>query len=125
VHLSAYAGQVRLVDFWATWCAPCREEVPMFKDLHAQYGPRGFALLAISLDEDEEGREAVRTFVREHGIPYANLIADDEVEKAFGPIVGVPMAFLVDREGRIVETWVGAKPREVLERRIQDLLGAG
>ncbi len=67
----------------------------------------------------------IRTFVEAHEIPYTNLIGDAAVEEAFGPIVGYPMAFLVDREGKIVKTFVGAKPRDVLEGKIQELLGAG
>jgi peroxiredoxin len=119
VSLSDYDGRVRLVDFWATWCAPCREEVPMFKEFHEQYGPRGFTLLAISMDDDES---LVQEFVAEYDIPYPNLLGDEEVERTFGPIVGYPMAFLLDRDGKIVERFVGAKPREVLEGKILELL---
>ena len=123
VRLSDFDGQVKLVDFWATWCAPCREEVPMFKELHEKYSAEGFALVAISMDD--EGADVVRPFVEELEIPYTNLIGDAEVEEAFGPIVGYPMAFLVDRDGKIVKTFVGAKPRKILEGKIQELLGSG
>ena len=120
VNLSDFDGQVRLVDFWATWCAPCREEVPMFKEFHDQFGPEGFTLLAISMDDDEA---LVQEFVAEHDIPYPNLLGNAEIEQTFGPIVGYPMAFLLDRDGTIVKTFVGAKPRNVLEEEIRQLLG--
>jgi thiol-disulfide isomerase/thioredoxin len=113
-------GTVRLVDFWATWCAPCREEIPMFKDLHAAYGPKGFNLVGIAMDD--EGVEKVKPYVEELKIPYLTLIGDDEVVDAFGGVVGFPTKFLVDREGRIVESWVGEVPRAVLEKKIQALL---
>jgi peroxiredoxin len=113
-------GTVRLVDFWATWCAPCREEIPMFKDLHATYGPRGFALVGIAMDD--EGLAKVKPFAEEEKLPYLTLIGNDDVANAFGGVVGLPTKFLVDREGHIVATWVGEVPRSVLEKQIQALL---
>ena len=113
-------GTVRLVDFWATWCAPCREEIPMFKELQAAYGAKGFSLVGIAMDD--EGVDKVKPYVDELKIPYLTLIGNEEVVDAFGGVVGFPTKFLVDREGRIVDSWVGAVPRAVLEKRIQALL---
>lgn len=120
VHMSDFQGKVRLVDFWTTWCAPCREEIPMFKQLQAEYGPRGFAVLGIAMDE--EGKSVVKPFVAENGIDYVTLLGNDGVAKAYGPIVGFPTKFLVDRQGRIVAHFVGPVPRPVLEKKIQALL---
>lgn len=119
-HLADTKGTVRLVDFWATWCAPCREEIPMFKDLHATYGAKGFTLVGIAMDD--EGLPTVKPFVDENKLPYLTLIGNEAVADSFGGLVGFPSAFLIDREGKIVETWVGAVPRSVLEKRIQSLL---
>ena len=119
-RLSDAKGTVRLVDFWATWCAPCREEVPMFKDLNATYGSQGFTLVGIAMDD--EGVDKVKPFVEEMKIPYLTLIGNDAVVEAFGGVVGFPTKFLIDREGRIVDSWVGEVPRAILEKKIQSLL---
>jgi thiol-disulfide isomerase/thioredoxin len=117
-RLSETAGQVRLIDFWATWCAPCREEVPMLNQLHADYGPQGLLILAIT---DEE-TEVVRDFVEEYGVEYLNVIASEEVTEAYN-VPGLPAAYLIDAEGRVVKTFLGPKPRRVLVEQIEALLG--
>jgi thiol-disulfide isomerase/thioredoxin len=119
-HMSDAKGTVRLVDFWATWCAPCREEIPMFKELHAAYGAKGFTLVGIAMDD--EGAAIVKPYVDEMKIPYLTLLGNEGVAESFGGVFGFPSKFLVDRDGRIVESWVGVVPREVLEKRIVSLL---
>jgi len=120
VHLSDSKGTVRLVDFWTTWCAPCREEIPMFKELHAAYAQKGFTLVGIAMDD--EGLAKVKPFVEENKLPYLTLIGTEPVAASFGGVVGFPTKFLVDRDGKIVEFWVGPVPRSVLEQKIQELL---
>lgn len=93
----------------------------MFKALHEEYGPQGFTMVAVSMDE--VGADAVREFLEEFDAPYLNLMGNEQVEEEFGPIMGYPMAYLVDRDGRIVKSFIGAKPRKDLERRIRELLG--
>jgi cytochrome c biogenesis protein CcmG/thiol:disulfide interchange protein DsbE len=119
-RFSEAKGTVRLVDFWATWCAPCRAEIPMFKELTATYGSQGFTLVGIAMDD--EGVDKVKPYVDEMKIEYLTLIGNEDVVDAFGGVVGFPTKFLIDREGRIVETWVGEVPRAVLEKKIQSLL---
>jgi peroxiredoxin len=117
VKLADFAGKVLLVDFWATWCAPCKEEIPMFKELHQNYGEQGFAIIAIS----DENAEIVKQFVEAREIPYTNLVDPGEISQLYG-VVSLPTAFLVDAEGKIVEEFRGTKPRRILETRIRDLL---
>ncbi len=116
-RLSETNGKIRLIDFWATWCAPCREEVPMLNDLQADYGDQGLLILAIT---DEEAG-VVQEFVREYGVEYLNLIGTAEISEAYG-VLGLPAAYLLDAEGRLVKTFLGPKPRRVLVEQIEALL---
>lgn len=119
VRLSDSTGRIRLIDFWATWCAPCREEIPMLKELNALYRERGLEILAIS--DSTDSASAVREYATKQGIDYTNLLGTDDVAQLY-TVLGLPTAFLVDREGRVVETFVGPKPRKILESKIQELL---
>jgi len=116
--LSEWAGQVRLIDFWATWCAPCREEIPWLKKLQETYGEQGFTIVAIS----DENAEIVRDFVEQREIGYVNLVDPGEATAKYG-VVSLPTAFLVDREGNIVEEFRGVKPQRILEAKLRELLG--
>jgi peroxiredoxin len=119
VSLSDFAGQVVLLDFWATWCAPCREEIPMLNELHTTFGERGFTILAIS-DEDAG---AIREFVADHAVIYPNLVGTTEVSESYG-VLGLPTGYLVDAEGKIVESFMGPKPSKILTSKIEALLEA-
>ncbi len=121
VRLSDSKGKIRLVDFWATWCAPCREEIPRFKELYGQYKDQGFEIIGIAMDD--EGAKVVRPFVEKYQIPYTNLVGNEDVEKAFGGILGYPTAFFIDRDGNIVDSYVGGVPKRVFEARLRELLG--
>ena len=122
VRLSAFAGKVRLVDFWATWCAPCREAIPGLEDLYGRYRDRGLEIIAISMDED--GPAVVKPFVERARIPYTNLMGTDEAAEAFG-VLGLPATFLIDEKGMIVQSWVGGVPKRVLEEKIREALRVG
>jgi len=117
VKLSDSSGKIRLIDFWATWCAPCREEIPMLNELQASYGERGFQIVAIA----EEEQEVIRDFVEEYGVEYLNLVGTEDISEAYG-VLGLPAAYLLDGEGRVMETFLGPKPRRVLVKKIEALL---
>ena len=117
VSLAATSGRVRLVDFWATWCPPCRDEIPMLNELHHAYEGEGLTILAIS----DERADVVREFAEEIGIDYTNLIDPGEVSENYR-VLGLPTAFLIDRDGRIVDYYMGPKSRKHLEEKIRELL---
>lgn len=120
VSSAELAGKVVLVDFWATWCPPCRKMIPGLVELQEKFRDRGLVVVGISLDEG--GAETVREFNRKFGVNYLSLLGDAEVVSAFGGVRGIPTSFLIDREGRIVSRHVGYIPRDDLQAEIEPLL---
>ena len=105
VSMSDYSGKVILVDFWATWCPPCLEMIPVLTKLHKNYSDKGLVILAISLDRD--GLEALGTFVHEKMIPYKVIMGDTKIGNAFGGVSSIPTLYMVDRDGRLVRKLTG------------------
>jgi cytochrome c biogenesis protein CcmG/thiol:disulfide interchange protein DsbE len=117
VALSDYRGQVILLDFWATWCAPCRIEIPNFVELYDQYGPEGFVVVGISVDEP--GTD-LKPFAAELKMDYPVLVgsAREDLLNAYGPPVGYPTAFIIGRDGAICKTHTGFASKDQFEQGI-------
>jgi cytochrome c biogenesis protein CcmG/thiol:disulfide interchange protein DsbE len=107
-----------VLDFWATWCPPCRAEIPDFIDLQNEYGSQGVQIVGIALDEPEK----VLAFARQNGMNYPVLLGSDEVSMKYGGIEGIPTTFIIDRDGKIVNRFEGFRPREVFETEIKKVL---
>lgn len=118
--LSSFRGKVVLLDFWATWCPPCVEEIPQFKELHATYKDKGLQVIGISMDVG--GPEAVKSFVKSNGISYSIAMGDEYIARAYGGVVGLPTTFLIDKKGRIAKKFYGYRPKSFFEKEIQALL---
>jgi len=119
LDLTAYRGKVVLLDFWATWCDPCREEVPHFVELQSRYGDQGLQIIGVSMDDSSE---PVRDFTRQFKMNYPVVMGNAEIGERYGGILGLPIAFLVDRDGRIYARHVGATDASVFEGEIVKLL---
>ena len=123
VHLSDYKGKVILLDFWATWCGPCKIEIPWFMEFEQQLKNRGFAVLGVSMDEG--GWEDVKPYIEERKINYRILMGDDKVEQSYGGIDSLPTTFLIDRSGKIAAVHVGIEKGEnEIRDEIESLLGS-
>lgn len=122
VHLSDYRGKVVVVDFWATWCPPCKVEIPWFIEFERKNKDRGFAVLGLATDE--EGWAAVKPFVKEASMNYRIVLADDKTEDQYGGIEALPTTFLIDRDGRIAAVHIGLAGKKDFENGIEELLGA-
>jgi peroxiredoxin len=117
--LSDFSGRVVLLDFWATWCKDCREEMPALERLHRKLKDRGFSIVAISLDED--GRRSVAPFVSRHGLTYPVLLSDRKTPIAYR-VRGLPTAYLLDQKGMVIRRYVGLIEPDILENDILELL---
>ena len=118
VSLADFKGKVVVLDFWATWCPPCRKEIPDFISIQNEYGSKGVQVVGIALDELPK----VRAFVQSNGMNYPVLMGNDAITAQYGGIEGIPTTFIIDRNGKIVERFEGFRPRETFVAAIKSLL---
>lgn len=120
VHLSDYKGKVVLLDFWATWCGPCRIEIPWFTDMENKRKDKGFEVLGVSMDDN--GWEDVKPFLAEMKVNYRVVIGDDPTTQAYGGVDSLPTTFLIDKQGKIAAIHIGLANRKEFEDGVDALL---
>ena len=120
LRLIDYRGRVVLLNFWATWCPPCRAEIPDLNRLQDELGPKGLEVIGVSLDE--EGFDAVRPFAETHEVTYPLVVDDGAVAAQYGSIQGLPTTLVIDRNGRIVRRVIGLFPVDEMQPLLEELL---
>jgi len=119
LDLSSYRGKVILLDFWATWCDPCRDEIPHFVELQNKYGGQGLQIIGVSMDD---GPEPVRDFYHRFKMNYPVVMGNAKTGELYGGVLGLPIAFLIGRDGRISAKHIGATDVSVFEKEIKNAL---
>jgi peroxiredoxin len=120
IKLSDYKGKVVLLNFWATWCGPCKAEIPWFVEFESKYKGSGFAVLGVSMDDD--GWKAVRPFLEEAKMNYTVMLGDEATASKFGGIDSLPQTFLIDRQGRIAAKQMGLTRQTTYQEEMVELL---
>jgi peroxiredoxin len=115
VSLSDFRGKVVILDFWATWCPPCKQEIPDFISLQKEYGPRGLQVVGVALDEPGK----VQAFARQNGMNYPVLLGTQDLASKYGGIRGIPTTFVIDKTGKLVNKFEGYRPRSVFESEVK------
>jgi peroxiredoxin len=118
--LADYSGKVVLLNFWATWCGPCRTEIPWFIEFERKFQPQGFTVLGVSMDED--GWKVINPYVAEHKINYPVVLANEEVNQRYGGIDALPTTLVIGRDGKVKFLHSGLISREEYEKEIRQLL---
>jgi cytochrome c biogenesis protein CcmG/thiol:disulfide interchange protein DsbE len=135
VSLSSYKGKAVLVNFWATWCGPCKLETPWLVELHNQYAGQGFEILGISTEGDDlppgdkdgwaRDKAAIAKFVKEEHMQYPVLINGDSLATEYGGLDAMPTSFYVDRSGKVVAVQLGITSKDDMEANIRKALASG
>jgi peroxiredoxin len=123
VRLSDYKGKVVLLNFWATWCGPCKIEIPWFIDFESRYRNQGFAVIGVAMDD--EGWDVVRPYITEKKVNYRTLLGTELVAQQYGGIDSLPTSFVLDRDGRIASVHVGLVSKSEYQSDIEKLLAQG
>ena len=124
VSLADYKGRPVLVNFWATWCGPCKVEMPWFEEFRKQYAAQGFEILGLA-DDVDAGKDMIAKVATKAGVSYPILLTDGKVQTAYGGLDVLPMSFYVDRNGVIVEQTAGLGSKEQIEANIKKVIASG
>jgi peroxiredoxin len=113
-------GKVVVLNFWATWCPPCRAEIPAFKSVYDKYKGKGVEIVGVSLDH--KGWDVITPFLDQYKLNYPVVLGGAEIAKAYGNVRSIPTTFIIDRDGKVIDSHVGAMSEEQLVKTFEKLL---
>lgn len=119
IHLSDYRGRLVLLNFWASWCGPCREEMPTLSRWQRRYGARGLQVIGVAMDDDAQ---VARQFLRRYPVSYPVIMGDAPLGESYGGVLGLPTTYLIDGRGRILARYRGESALHDIEAQLQRLL---
>ncbi len=122
VSLSDLKGKTVLINFWATWCGPCKAELPDIESLSKAYASKGLVVVGVSEDRGDGMLKHVSDFAAKHGLTYQIVIDNDDIANAFGSINAIPTSFIVSKNGQIVDKWIGERDKAFFESTISKFL---
>jgi cytochrome c biogenesis protein CcmG/thiol:disulfide interchange protein DsbE len=123
VRLSSFRGKAVVLNFWASWCAPCRREMPWFIDFQKEYGPKGLQVIGVSMDEG--GRDAIVPLVRRMGVDYVVVLGDNRVSSLYGGLEVLPTTYYIARDGSVRAFVTGVISKNEVEKDIKEVLDSG
>jgi thiol-disulfide isomerase/thioredoxin len=123
VHLSDFRGKAVLLNFWATWCEPCKLEMPWFVELEKHYGPQGLQVVGVAMDDS--GPDKIAKFAKDVGVNYPVLLGKESVGDEYGGLEYLPTTFYLDRDGKVVQRVFGLRSRSDIEDWIKEALSKG
>jgi len=122
LQLSAYRGKVVLLNFWASWCTPCRAEMPTFSAWQRELGPQGLQIIGVSMDDDAA---SAKKFLTQRPVDYPVVMGDAKLAERFGGVLGLPLTLLIDKQGRVIGRYEGESDLQVVRAKIETLLWHG
>jgi len=120
-RLADHRGKLVLLNFWATWCAPCREEMPAFSTWQKDLQAKGLQVVGVSMDDDVS---EVKKFLAAHPVSYPIMMGDAQLAEHFGGVLGLPLSYLIDAQGRVIARYQGEADLAKMEAKVRELLSA-
>ncbi len=124
VHLSDFRGKAVVLNFWATWCGPCKIEMPWFVDLQKKYEAQGLQIVGVNMDMDDSSKDEVGKFAKDMAVNYPIVLGSEKTADAYGGLPALPTTLYIDRDGKVVDRVIGLRGRAEIEAAMQKIIAS-